>query len=117
MKIETKKSADARNTVVVRISGDATLVHAEQMREALLAALGEANVVTVDVSAVEEADLSFFQILCSCHRSGIGTEKRIILAGSDTEAVVVGARNAGFIRHTGCAADAGNTCLWSGGTN
>lgn len=117
MKIETKKTADDSNTVVVRISGEATLVHAEQLREALLAALGEADVVTVDVSAVDEADLSLFQILCSCHRSGIASEKKIILAGMDAEAVIAGAGGAGFIRHTGCAADAGNTCLWSGGTN
>lgn len=45
--------------------GRCTVDRAEELRAALLAGLGEKDGITIDLSRVEEADLSFYQLLHS----------------------------------------------------
>ncbi len=51
------------------IEGRCTVERAEELRAALLAGLGESEGVTIDLSRVEETDLSFFQLLHSAQAS------------------------------------------------
>ena len=49
--------------VVLAIAGKCTVEHATSLREALLAATGLGKPLALDVSGVEDADLTFLQLL------------------------------------------------------
>jgi len=94
------------------ISGAMTIHHAEELRSALLEALGEADEVRMDMKRVEEIDLVGLQLLCSAHQTSIAMNKRFSLGEGCAAAVGETIQNSGFRRHVGCVKDVDHTCIW-----
>ena len=60
---------DRMGVRIVRLTGDLTISRADEMRSALLESLKGAEHIEIDLSSVEDADLSCLQLLCSAHRT------------------------------------------------
>ena len=84
--------------LVLVISGKCTVEHAASLREALLTATAQGAPLALDVSAVEDADLTFLQLLLATAQTlgkrGTGLTRQGALAPSVAEA----ARVSGFDR-------------------
>lgn len=76
-------------------------------RVRLLEALEGADRVGLDLTGVEEADLTALQLLCAAHRLAASRGKELCLQGSSLALGRV-AEAAGFARHQGCRPG----CLW-----
>mgnify|MGYP001459889095 CR=1 FL=1 len=101
--------------LVVQFTGSMTIHHAEEIKTALLEALGKASKITCNIELVSGIDLAGLQLLCATHRAAAGSGKQFEVLGLEREEmrnVVVGA---GFARHVGCMNDENNRCLWVGG--
>ena len=66
-------------TFVVRLSGTQTIREAEGTLQALRDALADNPSVALDCEAVEEADLSFLQLVISARKSARNTGKTLTL--------------------------------------
>jgi anti-anti-sigma factor len=62
---------------MVTASGQLTIEHAAEMRDALLEALSTDGDMRIDMSGVEEADLTCVQLICSACKSARATGKNI----------------------------------------
>lgn len=93
-------------------SGSLTFEAIKEMQAALADILGEAEIVTLDVSTVEETDLSCLQLLCSAHRTAGALGKNLRLAWNRSAPFNQVAQAAGYERHTGCCLDRTKSCLW-----
>ncbi len=83
---------------VFAVAGKCTVEHAAALRQALLEAIAAAPVLTLDVSGVEEADITFLQLLLatavSLEQNG-GSLRRY---GPVSPAALAAARVSGFAR-------------------
>ena len=71
-------------TFVVRLSGTQTIREAEGTLQALRDALAAESSVALDCEAVEEADLSFLQLVIAARKSARNTGKSLGLAAPAT---------------------------------
>ncbi|MBJ6723138.1 STAS domain-containing protein [Geomesophilobacter sediminis] len=112
-----REPAAAGGQEQVKLSGSLTIAHADLLKKELLEALETANEVVVDLSAVDEVDLTGLQLLCAAHQSARNRDKvfRVVDQGNKNYRDVVA--NAGFERHVGCARDNSSSCIWVGGDN
>ncbi|HWQ09757.1 MAG TPA: STAS domain-containing protein [Holophaga sp.] len=82
--------------LVLGISGKCTVEHAEALREGLLAAVSTGKALALDISEVQEADVTFLQLLLSTamtlQRSGATLER----VGPASPAALSAARVSGF---------------------
>ena len=98
-------------TLVVR--GGVTIQNAASFRDALSKWMAEGNTLALNVEAVDEADLSSLQLICSAHQTAINSKKSLSLAGGVPEVLSRVARDSGFSTAQGCGMDSGVICLWS----
>lgn len=83
-------------TQVLGIAGKCSVEHAAALRDALLAALAAAPSLALDISAVEEADITFLQLLLS---TAITLEQNggvLTRHGPVSQAALAAARVSGF---------------------
>lgn len=114
----TRENAEGQpSTVVVSISGPMTIPHVGEIRLELLKAFEGAEQLCLDLAGVNEIDLAGLQLLCSAHRSSLQSDKRLFFSKCNNEIVRTVSKEAGFLRHVGCAHDSEKTCLWLGGNN
>ena len=106
MRISSKKSGSRR---LLKISGSVTVSSAEKLRQALLRALeGPEKEIEMALDEVEEADLTFLQIVASAQKS-VGKGKRFLVRRPVSAAVAEVTRLSGFGNHGNCL---GEHCLW-----
>lgn len=91
-----------------------TIERIKELRQELAAVIGRAEQVWVDLGAASELDLAGLQLLCSAHRTAASLGKALRLAGPLPPHLRHTLREAGFIRHVGCARDCTGSCLWGG---
>jgi anti-anti-sigma regulatory factor len=96
----------------LRLTGDLTISRADEMKSALLESLKGAERIEIDLSSVEDADLSCLQLLCSAHRTSKHLGKFFRLCDNAADAFKQAVRSAGYARSSGCVLDADNQCLW-----
>jgi len=113
--IEQMNQADVPGTRIVVISGEMTIQNAGEIRIALLEAFSQGEGVCLELGKVTGVDLAGLQLLCAAHRTSITDKKTLTVARIDNEAMRCVIRDAGFLRHTGCAEDVNKTCVWTGG--
>ncbi len=109
------KQKKAKDGVTLTVAGSLTIEYAADMREALLAAFGQGDLVTVDLTKLEGIDISGLQLLCAAHRTSLAQDKRLVVQGSKHADVQKNAMLAGYYRHVGCSQDVTKTCVWVGG--
>ncbi len=68
----------------VLLNGALTISSAQETKNALLNSLNSSNHLCVDLSAVEEYDLSFMQILISLYRTASSIGKKISFVGNES---------------------------------
>ena len=102
-------------SLLLTLSGEATVEAAEQLHQALLAGLNEQDTVQIDCSATEAIDIYALQLLCSAHRTAVERKKSFSFLGPVSAPVAEAMQITGLSRELGCAhcpEDA--ACIWSG---
>lgn len=97
---------------VLKLSGELTIQHAEELRTALIKAIISMDDLAIDCSGASRVDLSFLQLLCSAHRTFTRLNKRVALTECRPEVLQIAVKEAGFVRSRGCSLDRQNSCLW-----
>lgn len=97
---------------IINLTGEFEIASARELRNAILAAQGRADIVVVNLREATDVDLSLLQILCSAHRSAIGENKQFTVTGCEHEAFQKVVERSGFLRHIGCDEDTHKTCMW-----
>jgi anti-anti-sigma factor len=103
---------EQENSVRLALSGELTIAHALEIREAFLALLAKARDAEIDLSEATGIDVSGLQILCSLHRSSVAKGVSVCLKKGVPDDLVETIRTAGYLRDKGCSLDAAGTCLW-----
>lgn len=80
----------------ILLNGPLTISNAQEIKNAMLNALNSTNHVCLDLSAIDEYDLSFMQILISLYRTASSVGKKISFVGSESPGFV------SFLSNCGC---------------
>jgi anti-anti-sigma regulatory factor len=105
---------ESNETKVLKLEGRLTIDRVAELKNLLTGARVRERHVTLDLSAAEEADLSFLQLICSTHKDSLKGKKNLILSCDAANPVRTAALQAGFIRTVGCHGDPDKSCLWKG---
>lgn len=101
--------------LVVPVTDEMLVTGSAAFRRILLEAFEQTDWVEVDCSELKDADLTFFQLLCSAHRSATLNSKKFTLKGQQATAFSELAIKMGLERHVGCPLDVCRSCIWTGG--
>jgi hypothetical protein len=111
---ESDGSIGANDRIVVDASGKGCISECIEFRRILLDALDHSNWVEVDCSGLIDADLTFFQLLCSANFSASKNNRRFTLRGIENAHFVALAHKIGLVRHERGTRDTCQHCIWSG---
>ncbi|MGE4319343.1 MAG: STAS domain-containing protein [Deferribacterales bacterium] len=106
MKIDISKLG---TKVIITVSGSLTVDHIVDLHTKLRDIIDTAETVDMEIGQVEEADLTFLQLLCSAHKSFLERNKRFNVTGMKNE-LLSREGFAGFIRERGCTKDKSGNC-------
>lgn len=101
---------NTKNKVTVKISGDMTVLSTGALYRKLLELSETADEVELELDDIENADMTFFQLLCSAHRSFVAKDKTFSVSGNK-KTLYERKEFTGFIRHKGCSKDKLNDCV------
>jgi ABC-type transporter Mla MlaB component len=94
---------------VVTAAGRLTASQAGRLHRLLIEAFERSGRVELSVHDVQEADLTFLQLLCSAHRTAAARGASFVLSGLETaEPVLRLIHEAGAERDAGCP----EVCVW-----
>jgi ABC-type transporter Mla MlaB component len=96
-------------------SGKMLVSGSAAFRRSLIESFDRADWVEMDCSELKDADLTFFQLLCSAHLTATRKNKKFTIKGQYSAAFVTLAGSMGLDRHVGCARDICKSCIWTGG--
>ena len=96
----------------ITMNGSLTVANAAAILKALREALAGTDRLTVTLGEKAEADVSFFQILCSAHRTATKLNKCLHLDAGSARRFYGDARASGYVRIKGCSRDRDGSCLW-----
>jgi anti-anti-sigma regulatory factor len=113
--IQQMNQVDAPGTKIVVVNGEMTIQNAGEIRNVLLGAFSDGEGLCLEMGKVTEIDLAGLQLLCAAHKTSMTDKKPFSVSGIDCEAIKTVIRDAGFLRHIGCAQDINKTCIWTGG--
>jgi len=106
-------SEHAAGIETVTISGSLTVEHAEEVKVALENAFKKkTKSVVLFLGQVDKADLTFFQTICSAHRTAITAGKSFRVEQFQQEPLMRAHRAMGFTRRIGCALDKARSCVF-----
>ena len=105
-------SGNPEDTITLVLEGNLTIVRASDAKVELQEALKNAQHIELDIESAREVDLAFLQLLCSAHRTSINMDKTLVFQSAIPEIFKKSVEDNGYARHTGCALDCNNTCLW-----
>lgn len=96
---------------VVTLSGELTILRAEELKVTLRELLQEHERLQVRFSDVSAVDLACLQLLCSAHRTAHSLGKSFTIGGGVPPMVRMVMKQAGFTRQKGCAFSPDTNCL------
>jgi anti-anti-sigma factor len=108
MNMHIDKQNDSKNAVIT-LSGDITVEHASELCSALREVANDEMNAVVQVGGVEKVDMTFFQLMCSAHRTFTSKNVHFVLKEGKNNLLKKGA-GTGFLRHKGCSRDKFSTC-------
>lgn len=97
------------------LHGNLVIQHAQELKTALLAALAKSNHLLVDLSRVENADVSALQLLCAAQREAAHLGGALALTGRPAAGFQRTVQDAGFIDR--CFSGSDTSGLWTGVTD
>ena len=107
---------DRGSTQILHLSGELVVRHTDRLFSGLVAALGGAERVEIDLSSVTDVDISCLQLLCAAHKTSIRQHKPLRVEGPCPDVFRRALNNAGYLRRTGCVLGTSHACLWNGVT-
>ncbi len=108
--IDTQQGED-RETV--NIGGSLTVEHAREMKDAIQSALEQRGKnIVLSLGTVTRADLTFFQLVCSAHKTAITADKTFSVEQYQQDVLMRAHRSMGFTRRVGCALDKTKSCVF-----
>jgi anti-anti-sigma regulatory factor len=105
---------DLPETRFLKLEGSWTVRRAHELKQALTEALMSSENCVLELEALEEADISFLQLLCSTHRASLRLGKSFMLHDKKSMFFKQLVYDAGFKRNLGCHKDPNVGCLWIG---
>jgi len=98
---------------IVNISGSLTVEHAMEVKDAIQSALEQPgkNVVLL-LGTITKADLTFFQVVCSAHKTATTANKIFSVQQFQQDVLMRPHRAMGFTRRVGCAIDKTKSCVF-----
>jgi anti-anti-sigma regulatory factor len=107
----SSKHAVGRETVI--ISGSLTVEHAVEFKTELQNAFKKkAKNIVLSLGPVTKADLTFFQVICSAHRTATVANKSFCVEQFQQEPLIRAHRSMGFTRRVGCVLDKTKSCVF-----
>lgn len=106
---------NSKGQSLLRFEGDLTIESAMATKEAMLKAFDSPGTITVDLSGVDYADLSFFQLLCSAHKKAVKMDREMVLVGHKDSTMQALVDEIGFARTRECIAGRDVQCCWRTG--
>ncbi len=102
-----------KGAAVLKLEGEVNIESVDQLRQALLAGLGELELLLINCDRVTSIDFFGIQMLCSAHRTSVVWKKQLTWQGDMGPAVKKSIQCTGFARQNGCdlCPDDGR-CLW-----
>lgn len=97
---------------LLTFEGDMTIIHAREIKKALLEAFATVDLLGLNIKTIESADISFVQLICASHREAFLTGKKIIFQGSIGTILKEIFFRAGYCKQYGCPTDVKETCMW-----
>lgn len=111
-KLECESGSGGSEVTVLKVSGDMSMSHAEEVKSALLQVIETNLKVLVDLEKVTKIDLTAIQLLCAAHRYATRKNRTFAFAlppkGNVRDALIA----AGYSRHVGCIHDEQGSCIW-----
>jgi hypothetical protein len=94
------------------IDGALRVENAADIKMKLLDMIEREDRVVITIGENAEADLSFFQIICSAHRVAVKMNKSFGITPVRPAAFIRSSADAGFPMEKGCACDIQGNCVW-----
>ena len=91
------------------VSGSLTVQYASNLLDTLRDIAAANQNLDVEVGEVDSVDMTFFQLMCSAHRTFSAADKHFLLKQGKNNLLKKGAAS-GFLRHKGCSRDKFGTC-------
>ncbi len=96
----------------VLIEGALKVENAAEIKAKFLDMIDKEDRVIITIGEASEADLSFFQIICSAHRTAVRMNKSFMVGPRRPAAFMQSYADAGFIREKGCVFGHDGNCAW-----
>lgn len=97
---------------ILSFEGELNIDYIDAIKNALMEALSQKKRITLSFEDAEAVDISFFQILCSFHKSAELKGIRFSVSLRIPEFIKKSAVVFGFSRHMTCANGKINSCFW-----
>lgn len=101
---------EQEDKVTLRLSGDMTVQTMPELHEKMIEILEMKKNVEVVFAGIEDADISFLQMMCAAHRSFYEIDRLLTVSG-DKNGLLEMKKASGFIRHQGCSRDKCKNCV------
>jgi anti-anti-sigma regulatory factor len=102
----------AEKQTAFEVQRTCTIEEAGRIRALLMEQLAEKNGLVLNLSNVDEVDLSFLQLLCAAHKSASNAGKTFALEGALSEPLIRKAQEAGFACRKECGPHLNGDCPW-----
>ena len=99
----------------LRLSGEITLLQAQDMLELLNQALETVDLVVIDVEGITDIDMAGLQLLCAAHKSAMDRNKQWVMDPNRPEVLASRVGQAGLACRQNCDGLENTNCLWMGG--
>jgi anti-anti-sigma regulatory factor len=110
--LEYEAGSGGSEATVLKVSGEMTMAHADELKTAFLKAIDTYASVQVDLEKATNIDLTAMQILCAAHRYATKKDRIFAFAFPPRGNIRDTVTAAGYSRHVGCSHDAQNSCIW-----
>lgn len=97
---------------IFKFTGRLTIYSIAEMKAQLVQAYESASSLTLELNEVESVDLSFFQLLCSLHRSALHDKKKVDLKLPVSPLVRDMMSGMGYERRVSCTEEGEDTCFF-----
>ena len=116
--LQLTQSVSADNSCLqINAAGRLCIDTAAELQQFLLAQATQGSTVKLDLSAIDDIDLTGIQVICSACRTMLDNSRPFQLTGSLPAAVTSAKEALGLQRQIACKHNDNKPCIWCGGLN
>jgi anti-anti-sigma factor len=102
------------NKNTLDLSGELNINCAQELKNALVQTLKNADHVVLNLADVTGMDLSCLQLLCSAHKTSAKSKKSFVMNAALPDALKDAVKRTGYSGNFNCTAGTVMSCLWKG---